>query len=188
VTKGEKLQSTKGMKRHQKMLSLTHARSRPSSCGGKHEGGERVSAWPAARSQHRGNGGGGGRCAHRQIREADVAQRLHLGLVHPVRQLRGHGVHVLEDCAEEDLLPPGSQHGELRAAGGRGGDRSEAGGAGSLVTRATPEARCDTHHNVRVDVTAAALQRAALQLGGTHLDPQLQPHSPLQLLAVLLHP
>jgi hypothetical protein len=51
---------------------------------------------------------------HRQQVKAQVVQRLRERPVHPVRQLRGHAVHVLEAGAGQDDPPALPQQRQLR--------------------------------------------------------------------------
>ena len=53
-------------------------------------------------------------CSHRQQVEANVVKGLRHGPVHAVRQLRGHGMHILEHCSQQDAPPSRLEESKLR--------------------------------------------------------------------------
>ena len=117
------------------MVSLTQAFSLPSSCGARqrvHGASCSAGGWaqppgpgplqplqpPASAARHSSTPAASPPPTHRQVGKAQVVQRLLLRLVHPVRQLRGHAVAVLEDGAEQHLLPSRLEQRQLRGPTG----------------------------------------------------------------------
>ena len=54
-------------------------------------------------------------CSYRQQVEANIVKGLHRRPVHAVRQLRGHGMHVLEHCSQQDGPPSRFEERKLRS-------------------------------------------------------------------------
>lgn len=91
---------------------------------------------------------------HRQVLKPKVVQRLVLGLVHAVCKLRGHAMEILEQGAEQHLLPPRFEQRQLRR-GGRGWAGLTLGVPTPALPPRPPAASMRTHQN-RVQVTHSA--------------------------------